>query len=69
MNVYIPTASPIPDSLLYHPCDVVPAGNTESSLITGYIKNTTCVGEYKSVIDGLLNYNTSIKNKEIKNVK
>ena len=68
-KVYIPTASPIPDSLLFHPCDVSPAGKTDSSLVNGYIKNTSCVGKYKSVVNGLINYNRVLKEKESKNVK
>lgn len=51
-----------PNTLVYHPCEPVGVGVGLVGLERGYVKNTTCVGEYKSVIDGILQYNNSIEN-------
>ena len=52
---------PIPDSLFYYPCDPVAPGKTKSSLARAYVKNTTCIGEYKITIDGIKEYNDKLK--------
>lgn len=48
---------PIPEHLLKHPCVVVGPGTTVEQLAVAYTRNTSCVGKYKGVIDGLANYN------------
>jgi len=61
---------PIPEILVYHPCKAVGAGTTVKSLSTGYIKNTSCIGKYEAVINGILNFNSTISREadgEIKN--
>ena len=52
---------PTPEHLLVHPCEVVGVGNTVESLAKGYIINTTCVGQYKSTLNGIKDYNKTIK--------
>lgn len=59
----VPTPIPIPDSLIYYPCDAIPAGNTESSLAKGYVYNTLCLYKYKSVLESISEYNKTLKNK------
>ena len=58
----VEVAAPLPDSLLYHPCDVVGAGNTVQSLAKAYVINTNCVGEYSIVVDKIIKYNEELKN-------
>lgn len=48
---------PIPEQLLIHPCVVVGPGTTVEQLAAAYTRNTSCVGRYRGVIDGLVNYN------------
>lgn len=52
---------PLPDSLVQHPCEVVGPGDTVDDLIRGYVLNTSCVGEYKITVDGLIKYNNTLK--------
>ena len=59
----------MPDSLISFPCQVVGAGYTEESLVKGYVHNTTCVGEYQSVMEGINNYNQTLKEKGKEDVK
>lgn len=40
-----------PDTLLVDPCEVVGAGDSVRSLAKGYVRNTSCVGEYKLLLD------------------
>lgn len=37
--------------------------DTEQSLVKAYIHNTTCVGEYQSVVESISNYNKMLKAK------
>lgn len=55
------TPVPIPESLLLNPCDAVGAGLTVDSLARGYVQNTTCIGEFKSTMSGVREYNNTIK--------
>lgn len=41
----------IPDSLVEHPCTVTGAGDSLEGLVKGYIKNTSCVGDYRTLVD------------------
>ncbi len=52
---------PIPEHFLLIPCEPVGAGETVESLQRGYVKNTVCIGEYRSTIDGIKDYNSVIK--------
>lgn len=52
--------APIPTNLINHPCKVVGPGKTYGSLKRAYTANTTCVGKYEGVINGINNYNLSI---------
>ena len=40
-----------PDSLLVDPCEVVGAGDTVRTLAKGYVANTSCVGDYKLLLE------------------
>lgn len=40
-----------PDSLLVDPCEAIGAGDTVRSLAKGYISNTSCIGEYKLLLN------------------
>lgn len=51
----------IPESLVTYPCEPVGPGTNTTHLSKAYIKNVTCIGEYKTVIDGLKTYNQGIK--------
>lgn len=53
--------APTPEHLLVVPCEPVGAGNTVESLQRGYIKNTVCIGEYRSVLEGIKEYNSAIR--------
>lgn len=53
--VVVPT--PLPNSLIYYPCEPIGAGNTTESLAKAYVENTYCIGEYKHVLDGIAVYN------------
>lgn len=59
VEVNVPT--PIPNSLIHHPCSPVGVGNTVPSLAKGYTANTVCIGKYKEVVDGIGLYNESQK--------
>lgn len=41
----------LPDSLSVEPCKAISAGETVRSLATGYVKNTSCVFDYKLLLD------------------
>lgn len=51
----------VPESLLKHPCEPVGAGSTVGSLSTAYVKNVRCIGDYKSVVEGISEYNNRMK--------
>jgi hypothetical protein len=51
---------PTPETLLISPCDPVGPGSTVRTLARGYVKNTSCVGEHKEVLDGIRAYNRKI---------
>ena len=57
--------APLPDYLIQYPCSPVGPGRTVSSLARGYTQNTGCIGEYKSAMDGIKQYNE--KQKELNN--
>lgn len=40
-----------PDSLLVDPCEAIGAGYTVRSLAKGYVSNTSCIGEYKLLLN------------------
>ena len=40
-----------PDSLLVDPCEPIGAGDTIRTLAKGYITNTSCIGEYRLLLD------------------
>lgn len=50
-----------PDSLLVHPCEATGAGDTVRSLARGYVKNTTCIGEYKLLLDKIINHKDQVE--------
>ena len=39
-----------PDSLLIDPCEATAAGDTVRTLAKGYVANTNCIGQYKSLL-------------------
>ena len=49
-----------PDSLLVHPCEATGAGDTVRSLARGYVKNTTCIGEYKLLLDKIIKHKSQV---------
>lgn len=53
----------VPEGLLFYPCEPVGAGKTYGSLEVGYVMNTSCIGKYKKVIDGVHTYNREISEK------
>lgn len=40
-----------PDNLLVDPCVPIGAGETVRSLVKGYVKNTSCIGEYQLLLE------------------
>jgi hypothetical protein len=40
-----------PDSLLVDPCKAIGAGDSVRSLARGYISNTSCIAEYKLLLE------------------
>lgn len=58
--MYVEVPVPLPESLVYFPCDALSAGRTLDSLAIGYVKNTYCIGEYKEVLKGINSYNEFI---------
>ena len=50
-----------PNSLLTHPCEAVGAGDTVRTLARGYVKNTSCVGEYKLLLDKIIKHKLQVK--------
>tara|TARA_Y100000114_G_C11764120_1_gene332367 strand:- start:47397 stop:47570 length:174 start_codon:yes stop_codon:yes gene_type:complete len=50
----------MPDALLVDPCEISPAGDTVRSLAEGYIKNTSCVKQYRLLLDKQRQYKTKI---------
>lgn len=50
-----------PDSLLVHPCEATGAGDTVHSLAKGYVKNTSCVGEYKLLLDKIIKHKIQVQ--------
>lgn len=50
-----------PDSLLVHPCEATGAGDTVRSLARGYVKNTTCIGEYKLLLDKIIKHKSQVE--------
>lgn len=40
-----------PDSLMVDPCVAVGAGDTVRTLAKGYVTNTSCVGDYKLLLE------------------
>ena len=51
----------IPNSLLVIPCEAVGAGDTVRSLARGYVKNTSCIGEYRLLLEKQKDYNQKIE--------
>lgn len=41
----------IPESLLIDPCEAISAGDTVRSLARGYVANTSCLGQYKLLLE------------------
>lgn len=58
---YVEVNAPIPDELIYNPCDPIGPGNTHTEIYISYVKNVGCIGEYKGVVEGLETYNNKIK--------
>ena len=50
-----------PDNLLIHPCDVIPAGGTVTTLSKGYIHNTQCVHLYKGLVEEQKEYKKKVE--------
>lgn len=40
-----------PESLLVDPCEPMSAGDTARLLARGYVANTSCLGQYKLLLD------------------
>ena len=40
-----------PESLLIDPCEPLGAGDTRRSLAKGYVANTSCLGQYKLLLE------------------
>ena len=40
-----------PESLLVDPCEVISAGDTVRLLAKGYVANTSCLGQYKLLLE------------------
>ena len=40
-----------PESLLVDPCEAISAGDTVRSLAKGYVANTSCLGQYKLLLE------------------
>lgn len=47
---------PIPESLLVDPCEPKGAGYTVASLAGGYVTNTSCLGQYKLLLQNQRKY-------------
>ena len=60
MTRYVDKPVKVPERLLKAPCEPVGAGETLESLSKGYIKNTSCVGQYENTLEGIRKYNSSI---------
>ena len=41
----------VPESLLVDPCEPLGAGDTRRSLAKGYVANTSCLGQYKLLLE------------------
>lgn len=41
----------IPDGLLVDPCEAVGAGDSVRTLAKGYVSNTSCLGQYKLLLE------------------
>jgi hypothetical protein len=41
----------VPESLLIDPCEVISAGDTVRLLAKGYVANTSCLGQYKLLLE------------------
>lgn len=50
----------VPERLLKAPCEPVGVGETLEGLAKGYIKNTSCVGQYENVLESIRKYNNAI---------
>lgn len=50
-----------PDELLQHPCKAIEAGTTVRSLGVGYAHNTSCVHQYRILIENQQSYKDRIK--------
>ena len=64
--MYLEVPAPLPDSLVYHPCKPVGPGTTDKSLARAYTKNVGCIGDYKTVVEGVRQYNEKVKQQNIK---
>lgn len=60
---YVDKPVKVPERLLKAPCEPVGAGETLESLAKGYIKNTSCVGQYENSFESIRKYNNSIGDK------
>lgn len=40
-----------PESLLVDPCEAISAGDTVRLLAKGYVANTSCLGQYKLLLE------------------
>lgn len=50
-----------PDTLLQHPCENIPPGETVRSLAVGYANNTSCVNQYYLLIERQKEYKQRIE--------
>lgn len=51
----------MPDSLLVSPCESVSAGDSVRTLAKGYVANTSCLGQYKLLLEKQIKYKKEIE--------
>ena len=51
---------PTPESLLVDPCEPKGAGYTIRSLASGYVSNTSCIGQYRLLLIKQRKYNEEV---------
>ena len=50
-----------PESLLVDPCEAISAGDTVRLLARGYVANTSCISQYKMLLEKQRQHKSSIE--------
>lgn len=51
----------LPDTLMIHPCKAEAAGDTVRSLAKAYVKNNSCIEQYKLLIEKQIKHKKETK--------